>query len=171
MLDVPLFARRPRHLPLAVPRPDGTGWPDPSDVGRPSFDALTFYELGCRFAFEPESHDLAEQLVDTVLPHLSTGATVEDAPYLRKVFTTAARIGAGVGRQERGLSTPDLDSVDRRIAGALLQGRRKLPVMREDWTRLGAYFLLAGYYVGRTSPMIIELLVEEIHRPAADDRD
>ncbi len=166
---MPLFARRPRYLPLTVPRPDGVGWPDPAEVGRPNFDALTFYELGCRFAFEPEAHDLAEHLVDTVLPHLQTGALEEDAPYLRKVFTTAARIGAGVGRQERGLSTPDLDHVDRRIAAALIQGRRKLPVMREDWTRLGAYFLLAGYYVGRTNRLVVEVLIDELRASSSGE--
>ena len=161
-------ARRPRYLPLVVPALDGTGWPTLDDVGRPSFDSLTLYELGLRNAFEDEAHDVAQRLVDAALPHVPTGVSEEDEPYLTKVFATAARIGAGVGMVERTLSTPDLDSMDRRIGASLWQARRKLPVMRQDWTEMAAYFLLAGYYVARTDLFVIPVLVEHLPPRAPD---
>ncbi|MDP9496130.1 MAG: hypothetical protein M3P46_00355 [Actinomycetota bacterium] len=162
---MPLFTRRAPHLPLAVPRPDGTDWLDARTVGRPSFDGLAFYEIACRYAFEPEAHELAEHVVDMIMPRLDTRTTAEDQPYLRKVFTTAARIGSGLGRQERGMSTPGLDLIDRRIASALWQGRRKLPAMREDWAVMGAYFLKSGYYVARTDGDGMYALLAELPPP------
>ncbi len=160
-----LFPRRPRHLPLALPRLDGTGWPDPAAVGRPSFDTSTFYELACRNAYETEAHEVADRLVGAILPQVPTGVSARDEPYLRKVFHTAARIGAGLAMVERTLPTPDPRSVDRRIAGALWQARRRQPVMSPDWARTAAYFLLAGYYVARTSPEVIPSLVREVTSP------
>ncbi len=166
-----LFTRRPRYLPLVLPRLDGTGWPDLDAVGRPTFDSLTLYELGLRNAFEDEAHHLSDRLVDAALPHVPTGVSEEDEPYLTKVFRTAARIGAGVGMVERTLSTPDMDSMDRRIGASLWQARRKLPVMRQDWTVFAAYFLLAGYYVARTDPFVIPVLVEEMHAGRPSSRE
>ena len=59
---MPLFARRSRPvltLPLVLPRPDGTGWPD---LARPSFEASTYHELGTRRAYEPEAHAVAARI-------------------------------------------------------------------------------------------------------------
>ncbi|MDP9434200.1 MAG: hypothetical protein M3P93_02980 [Actinomycetota bacterium] len=154
-----LFRRRPPTLPLSLPRPDGAGWPDRAETGRPSFEGATYYELGTRNAFEPEAHDLADRLVDAVLPRLATGVTEEDEPYLRKTFLTAARIGAGVGMAERSLATP-IHLMDRHVAAALWLARRKLPAMRADWSRTGAYFMLAGYYLARTDLDLLPALVQ-----------
>lgn len=137
-------------LPLSVPRPDGTGWPQ--EAGRPSFEASTYYELGSRRAYEPAAHDLAGRLVAGLLPHLTTGATPEDAPYLHKVFLTAARLGAGLGIVEREATSSAPGELDRDIAGALGQARRGLPAMREDWARTATWFLLAGHYLARQEP-------------------
>ena len=160
-----LFSRGPAYLPLDVPRLDGTGWPDPAEVGRPSFEANAYYEVATRNAFEPEAHEVADALVAAVLPHVPTGVSAEDEPYLRKLFLTAARIGAGMGRVERDLPTPDLERVDRHVAAALWQARRKLPAMRPDWAASAAYFLLAGYYVARTELYVIPTLVERLGSP------
>jgi hypothetical protein len=159
---VPLFARRPAALPVGLPRLDGSGWPDPGAVGRPSFDASTFYELATRQAFEPETHALADRVVDAALPRIPTGASAQDEPFLRKVFTTAARVGAGIGTVERTLGAPQPQLVDRRIAGALWLARSRLPAMRPDWSRSGAWFLLAGYHVARAGPEVLDELVEGI---------
>ena len=156
-----LFSRRPSHVPLGVPRLDGTTWPDEGLVGRPTFEANTFYELAVRRAYESEAHALAEELVAAVLPHLDTGADPEDEPYLRKVFSVAARVGVGLGMVERTLD-PLPDSTDRRIAAALWQARRKLPAMQPHWARTAAYFVLAGHYVARTEPAVIPGLVEDL---------
>ena len=159
---MPLFRRRPAHLPLVPPRLDGTGWPDPAEVGRPSFEANTLYEVATRHACESEAQAIGSGLVDAVLPHVRTGAPPQDEPYLHNVFTVAARIGAGLGVVERGLGTPDSSLVDRRVAAALVQAGRKLPVMRRDWAHLAGYFLRAGHYVARTDLFVMPLLVEEL---------
>lgn len=160
------FSRRPSSsaelLAVSLPRPDGSGWPDRDSVGRPSFDSSTFYELGLRSAYEPEAHAISARLVDDVLPHVPTGVSAEDEPYLSKVFATAARIGAGVGIVERGLGVADPAVVDRRIGAALWEGRRKLPVMPPEWATTAAYFLLAGFTVARSGPDTVDRLVEEL---------
>lgn len=161
-----LFRRRgpdlPRRLPLVLPRPDGTGWPDESLVGRPSFESGTWYELGLRHAYDPEAHAVADRLVADVLPALSTGVQPEDAPYLHKVFSTAARVGAGLGIVERGLSSDDDGTVDRRMVASLGAARRALPSMPADWARLAGFFLLAGFHVARTGPAMVDRLAEDV---------
>ena len=149
-------------LEVSPPRPDGSGWPDRVRVGKPSFESNTFYELGLRSAYEPEAHAISARLVDDVLPHVPTGVSVEDEPYLTKVFATAARIGAGVGIVERGLGVTDPAVVDRRIGAALWEGRRKLPVMPAQWATTAGYFLLAGFHVARSGPDSIDRLVQEL---------
>ncbi|MEX2291441.1 MAG: hypothetical protein WD794_14105 [Mycobacteriales bacterium] len=161
-------ARRPagQPLPLSLPRPDGTGWPQ--EAGGPSFEASTYYELGSRRAYEPVAHDLAGRLVTGLLPHLRTGATPEDEPYLHKVFLTAARIGAGLGIVEHEATSSALGELDRNIAGALDQARRGLPAMREDWARTATWFLLAGHYLARQEPAaydgVLAALVAQVQR-------
>ena len=163
-----LFARRspqpprPSRVPLGRPRLDGEGWPDESAVGRPSFEANTYYELASRNAYDGVAHALAEELVDAAMPHVPTGTLAEDQPYVRKLFTVAARIGFGIGVVERGLGEPEEDSVDRHIAAALWQARRKQPAMPPRLAGAAAWFLLAGYWVARTEPTVIPVLVDEL---------
>jgi hypothetical protein len=156
------FSRLPSHLPLALPRLDGTGWPDEAAVGRPSFDTSTFHELGVRHAFDPEAHAVADRLVDDLLPRVPTGVSAEDEPYLRKAFITAARTGAGLAIVERTLAAPDAAMVDRRLVGALWMARRRLPAMQPDWGRIAGFFLLAGYHVARGGPAVVERLAEQL---------
>jgi hypothetical protein len=167
-----LFRRRSTPagpLPLLPPRLDGSTWPDPSEAAR-SFEASTYHELGGRRAFEPDAHDLAEQLVDAALPRLDTGAAPEDEPFLRKVFLAAARIGVGIGLVEGAMTAADPQSMDRAIAGALWQARKGLPAMQEDWARTGAWFLLAGHYAARTGPSAVASLVT-LMEDGADPQD
>jgi hypothetical protein len=165
-----LFARRssrpprPSRVPLGRPQLDGGGWPDEAVVGRPSFEANTYYELANRNAYDGEAHALAEELVDAAMPHVPTGTTAEDQPYVRKLFTVAARIGFGIGIVERSLDAPEGDTVDRHIAGALWQARRKQPAMPPQLSGAAAWFLLAGYWVARTEPTVIPVLVDDLSR-------
>lgn len=155
-------------LPLCLPRLDGTGWPDGDPAERPSFEASTYYELGSRRAYEPAAHDLAGRLVGEALPLLRTGATAQDAPYLRKVLLTAARVGAGLGLVERASLSTAPGKLDPGIAGALGQARRGLPAMQADWSRTGTWFLLAGHYLARQDPAayddVLRALVEQVER-------
>jgi hypothetical protein len=157
---VPLFARRSRPaLPLVLPRPDGTGWPD---VGRPSFDASAYLELGTRRAYDPEAHAAADRLVEAALPRLGVVADPEDQPYLERTFTVAARIGAGLGMVDREQVAPGAVDLDPAIAGALLLARRGLPAMQDDWARVGGWFLLAGHRLGRFGPDALPELLDAL---------
>ncbi len=156
------FTSKPTSVQVPLPTADGSGWPDKATVGRPSFESNTFYELGVRHAYDAEAHAISARLADDLLPHVHTGASDEDEPYLHKVFTTAARIGAGVGIVDRGLGAAETGHVDRRIAAALWEGRRKLPVMSPEWGTTAGYFLLAGFHVARTGPPMVDRLLEEL---------
>jgi hypothetical protein len=157
---VPLFARRSRPaLPLVLPRPDGSGWPD---LGRPSFDAAAYRELGTRRAYEPEAHAVADRLVPAALPLLGVVADAVDQPYLTRTFTVAARIGAGIGLVDREQVAPGSRDLDPAIAGALLLARRGLPAMQDDWARVGGWFLLAGHRLGRCGPDALPELLEAL---------
>jgi hypothetical protein len=160
------FRSRPRTPPAALPyvrpRLDGTGWPEESALGRPSFDTATFAELGQRSAHDPEAHAVADRLVADLLPLVPTGVQAEDEPYLRKTFRTAAQIGAGLGVVERDLGRPDVETIDRRVAGALWQARRRLPAMPPDWSAAAAYFLLAGYAVARSGTQVVDELRHDL---------
>jgi hypothetical protein len=154
---VPLFARRTRPvLPLVLPRPDGTGWPD----GRPSFDAAAYHELGTRRAYEPEAHAVADTLVPAALPFLGVVADPEDQPYLERTFTVAARIGAGIGLVDREQVAAGSTELDPAVAGALVLARRGLPAMQDDWARVGGWFLLAGHRLGRCGPGALPELLD-----------
>lgn len=159
-------SRSPRPPPPArtvnagLPRLDGSGWPDAVALGRPSFEAQTFHELGLRHAYDPDVHALAERLVAAALPRLPTGVSREDEPHLRKVFLSAARTGAGIGRVERSQAAAPPGEVDRRIAGALWQARRGLPSMPDEWAVLGGWFVLAGRHLAVRGGGVDELLEE-----------
>lgn len=152
----------PVSVPLALPRPDGAGWPDPAVVGRPSFDSSTFHELAVRHAYDPEAHAVAGRLAADVLPLVPTGVSQQDEPYLHKVFSAATRIGAGLGVVERSLEPVGPGQVDRRIASALWEARRKLPAMPPEWERTAGYFLLAGFHVARGGPPVVDVLAREL---------
>lgn len=155
---MPLFARRTRPaLPLVLPRPDGTGWPD---VGRRSFDAAAYLELGTRRAYEPEAHAVADRLIELALPRLGVVADPDDQPYLERTFTVAARIGAGIGLVDREQVAPGSAELDTAVAGALQLARRGLPAMQDDWERVGGWFLLAGHRLGRCGPDALPELLD-----------
>lgn len=147
-----LFPRRPRLMPLQLPLLDGTSWPDRRDVRRPSFAGLALYQMGYREAFDPEARGIAELLVAHVLPMLRIDAAPEDAPYLHRVFTSAAQIGAGIGIVERRVANTDERSIDRQIAGALWDAVSDLPPMPPHQLRVARYLLQSGHYLARTTP-------------------
>lgn len=144
-------------LELGRPRPDGSGWPDPDDVGRRSFQGSALYELGLRNAYEVEAHAVADRLVDALLPLLDTEAAAQDEPYFRKVVLTAARIGAGLGMCDDGGPY-----VERRLAQALLLARTALPAMPPHQSAIAGYFLLAGFHTLRSGPDEVDRLVAEL---------
>lgn len=164
-----LFTRRdrpvPDPLPLRTPRLDGTGWPDPSALGRPSFASATYYEMATRRAYEPQAHAIADALLAAALPRVSTGATAEDEPYLRKVLLVAARIGAGLGLVDREQLAAGPEVLHRDIALALVQARRGLPAMRQDWALVAGWFLLAGHLLARSGPDALPEVLAGIDQP------
>jgi hypothetical protein len=164
---MPLIRRRRRLLPLQFPRLDGTTWPDRHEVGRTSFAASTLYQMGYQEAFGPESHDITDLLLDQVLPLLPTDAAPEDEPYLRRVFSSAARIGAGIGIVERRVVPHHEPGTDRQIAGALWVAAGDLPSMPARQQGVALYLLQCGYYLARTEltriPLLVAALGDEEH--------
>lgn len=154
-----LIRRKPRLLPLQFPRLDGTSWPDRRDVGRESFAASTLYQMGYREAFTPESHDITDLLLDEVLPRVPIDTPPEDEPYLRRVFSAAAQIGAGIGIVERRVAEHDELGTDRQIAGALWVAADDLPSMPPHERAVALYLMQCGYYLARTELARIPLLV------------
>lgn len=161
-----MFGRRaaPQPLPLARPRLDGSGWPGGPDLRRGSFAVSTRYEVGIRRAHELDALGLAERLVDALLPRLGLAVAEPDAPYLRKVLLTAARVGAGLGL----LTATAPDGVDRTTAGALWLARGALPTMPAEQERVAAWLLLAGHWAARTDvaphAAAVGLLLEDLRR-------
>ena len=161
-----------RPLPLQLPRFDGTSWPDRREVGRVSFAASTLYQLGYREAFEPEAHDITDLLLDRVLPMLPVEAAPEDEPYLRRVFSSAAQIGAGIGRVERTSVQHDELVTDRQAAGALWVAADDLPAMPVPQQAIARYLMQCGYYLARTDPTRVPLMVAALAdqgRPSKTD--
>lgn len=153
------FRRRPRLLPLQLPRLDGTSWPDRREVGRDSFAASTLYQLGYREAFSPEAHHITDLLLDQMLPILPTDAAPEDEPYLRGVLSAATQIGAGIGIVERRVVAHPEPGTDRRIAGALWVAAGDLPAMPAHQQDVARFLVQCGYYLARTELNRIPLLV------------
>ena len=157
---MPLFTRRSRPaLPFELPRPDGSGWPEP---GRAGFDASAYLELGTQRAYDPEAHAAADRLLELALPRLHVVADPADQPYLAKTFAVAARIGAGIGLVDREQVAIGSGELDPAIAGALLLARRGLPTMQDDWARVGGWFLLAGHRLGRCGPDALQELLDAL---------
>jgi hypothetical protein len=159
---MPLFRRKPRLVPLQLPRLDGTSWPEPHDIGPPSFAVLALYQMGYREAFEPEAHDIADRLVAEVLPMVRVDAAPQDAPYLRQVLISAAQIGAGIGIVERRVANTDERSIDRQVGGALWEALSDLPAMPPTQRRVARYLLQSGHYVARTDLATIPLLLASL---------
>ena len=156
---MPLLRRRPDRLPLRVPRPDGSTWPTRAEVGRSSFAVSTIYQTGYGEAFTPEAHDIADPLLQQVLPRLSTSSAPEDLPYLRRVLGSAAQIGAGIGLVDRRVAEQDDETVDRRVVGALLEAAGELPAMPAHEHGVATYLLHCGYYLARTGPPGLPVLL------------
>jgi len=147
-----LLGRRPppEPIPLVLPRPDGTGWPDAPGLARAGFDVQTYGQVGERRAADPDALGLAERLLEVLLSVLALHAAEEDVPHVRKTLTVAARRGAGLGLVEREMPSAQDGVVDRRIAGALWLARADLPQRPDDVARAASYLLLAGYWAART---------------------
>lgn len=159
---MPLFSRRPRLLPLSAPRLEE--FPQP-DAGSGSFAAATIYQTGYREAFEPEAHevsDLLAEVIDAATARAQIVVAAEDEPYLRQVFISAARIGAGIGLVERRGGTVDEHHIDRDIEGALREAVGALPSMSPEQHRVARYLLRSGHYVARTGPQVVRQLLTEL---------
>jgi len=137
---------------------DGTSWPDRRELGLASFGASTLHELGSREAFEPESHEITDLLLDQLLPMLRPEVAPEDEPYLLRVFSSAAQIGAGIGLIERKVVTQDEPSTDRQAAGALWVAADALPHMPAHQQAIARYLMQCGYYLARTDLTRVPLL-------------
>jgi hypothetical protein len=159
---MPLIRRRPDVLPLRVPRLDGGTLPTRREVGRSSFASSALYRMGYGEAFTPEAHDIADPLVEQALPRLRTEAAPEDLPYLRRVFSSTAQIGAGIGLVERRVVRRDGQGTDRHVAGALLDAVDELPVMPGDQHAVAVYLLQCGYYLARTDIDQLPVLLAEL---------
>jgi hypothetical protein len=157
-----LTRRRLQRLPLELPRLDGTTWPDRRVAGRTSFAARTLYQMGYREAFAPESHDITDLLLAEVLPLLPTDAAPEDEPYLRRVFSSAAQIGAGIGIVEQRSVQPGELCTDLQVAAALWVAADELPAMPAHQQDVARFLLHCGYYLARTDPAQTRLLVEAL---------
>jgi hypothetical protein len=159
---VALIRRRPARLPLRVPRPDGSTWPTRGEVGRSSFAASTLYRTGHGEAFTPEAHDVADPLLAQVLPRLRVESAPEDLPYLRRVLGSAAQVGAGIALAEGSGARDDDGTVDRQVAGALLEAAGELPAMPAHQHAVATYFLHCGYYLARTGMAGLPVLLAEL---------
>lgn len=160
-----MIRRRPQQLPLRVPRLDGTTWPTRREVGRQSFAASALYEMGYGEAFTPEAHAIAGPLLEQALPRLRSDAAPGDLPYLRRLFSSAAQIGAGIGLVEQREVQHVAETTDRHVAGALLEAGSELPAMPAHQHAVAVYLLHCGYYLARTGvaglPVLLTQLAEE----------
>ena len=152
-------------LPLQLPRLDGTSWPDRREVRGASFAASTLHQLGYREAFEPKSHDITDLILDQILPLVLPQVAPEDEPYLRRLFASAAQLGAGIGHVERAVVADDRSSTDRGAAGALLIAADELSAMPDREHAVARYLMQCGYYLARTDvaelPLLVAALAEE----------
>ncbi|MET0865495.1 MAG: hypothetical protein ABWZ98_14275, partial [Nakamurella sp.] len=152
--------RKQEPLPLQLPQPDGSNWPDRSAVGRMSFEVSTLYEMGYREAFEPAAHAIAELLMDEVLPVIPlVGVPEQDASYLRRVFMVAAQVGAGIGLVEARSLQPAQWCSDRRIWGALWKAMDDLPRLHDQQRPVATFMMHSGYYLARTGVGALDQLL------------
>lgn len=118
--------------------------------------------MGYGEAFTAEAHDIADPLLDQVLPRLRTDAAPEDLPYLHRLFSSAAQIGAGIGFVERRVAGHDDMGMDRKVAAALLEAADELPVMPSEHRALAVYLMQCGYYLARTGVAQLPLLLTQL---------
>jgi len=156
--------RRQEPLPLQLPQPDGSNWPDRSAVGRMTFEVSTLYEMGYREAFEPAAHAIADLLMDQLLPAIQLGGVADqDGPYLQRVFMVAAQVGAGIGLVEARSLQPAQWCSDRRIWGALWKALDDLPRLHEQQRSVATFMMHSGYYLARTNLGAIDQVVTALH--------
>jgi hypothetical protein len=150
-------------LPLRPPRLDGSTWLPRDESGRASFEVSTLYEMAQRAAFEPIAHELAEQLLDAVLPLLpigsagAAGAAADaagavdsaDEPYVQRILMVAAQVGAGIGLVESRSLAPPSGLTDRRTWTVLWTALRDLPTMPPTQRFAAAYLMQAGPFLAR----------------------
>lgn len=159
----------PDLLPLRPPRLDGSTWAARGSIGRPGFEVATLSELGRREALEPAAHEIAEQLLDALLPHLPLGVVdAVDLPYLHRILMVAAQTGAGIGLVEVRSSAPPEGCVDRRTWGVLWTALGDLPTLPAPQRLSVAYLVQAGHWVVRTGTGGIDDLATALqHDPPA----
>jgi hypothetical protein len=146
-----MISRRPDPFPLALPRLDGRTWPDRRAVGRAGFEVATLYEMGYREAFEPAANAIADLLLAELLPAIPLDDVPQaDAPYLRRIFTVAAQVGAGIGIVEARTMAPQKWSSDPRIWGALWAALGDLPALPQQQRFAASYLMHSAYYLART---------------------
>lgn len=163
-----LFRRAPRPdpVPLVLPLLDGTGWP--AAAGRASFEASTYAEMAGRRAHDPDARGLADRLLEACTPLLPVQVSPQDAPYLRKTWSTAARLGAALGLVDREAVASPAGTLDDGVAGALGLARRGLPPMQDDWSRITTWLLLAAHWLARQEPDRREAAVRELQDALLD---
>lgn len=120
------------------------------------------YRMGYGEAFTPEAHEIADPLLGQVLPRLRTDAATEDEPYLHRLFSSAAQIGAGIGLVERRVVRHDEVGTDRQVAGALIEAADALPVMPPHQQNIAVYLLQCGYYLARTGVAQLPVLLAQL---------
>lgn len=157
--------RRPDLLPLRVPRLDGSTLPTRREVGRQSFGSSALYRMGYGEAFTPQAHDVVDPLLEHVLPRLPLHAAPQDQPYLRRLWASAAQIGAGIGLVERRSPQLGEPGIDRLLAGALLEAADELPMMDQRQRDVAVYLLHCGYYLARTGVASLPVLLEQLGDP------
>lgn len=156
---------------LAPPLPDGTGWPDRDRLPRRSFEARTYHELGLRNAFETEAHAIADRLVEDLRPLVDVAVPEQDEAFLRKIFVTAARVGAGLGMLSRTLPSLGEGTVEPSVAGALWLARDAQPSMPGARAEAAGWFLLAGFHVACHGPTEVARLRAGLETYAQTQKD
>ncbi|MEP6979516.1 MAG: hypothetical protein ABJA16_02010 [Nakamurella sp.] len=125
-----------------------------------TFEVSTLYEMGQRAGFEPVADEIADQLLDELLPWLPLG-TVDpvDEPYLQRILMTAAQLGAGIGLVEVRTSAPADGLVDRQTWGVLWKALGDLPTVPAPQRFAAAFLMQAGHYVARVGDRAIPGIV------------
>ena len=121
------------------------------------------YEMGQREAVEAAAHEIAERLLDELLPVIPLGAvTAADEPYVHRILMVATQLGVGIGLVEiRSLAT-SVGSVDRRIWAVLWLAVRDLPEIPTAQRFAAAYLMQAGHFIARAGSDHISAVAETL---------
>jgi hypothetical protein len=147
--------RSPRTVALPFPRLDGSTWPERHGA---SFAAATLHSLAQQAAFSAEAHDVADVVLEELVPMLDDGASPADEAYMAQVCSSAAQLGAGVGIVEvqtagDARATASAERVTGRdAAAALWLAAEELPPMQPRQKEVARYLLQCGYYLARCGP-------------------